>query len=88
MTRRTSRKPVRKNSRRRTSRRLRANFGAEIGAQIRETIDGLRAHASDLQDKANDIADAWREKDLEDLRGLDAISAQQYKMLVRERDQA
>lgn len=83
MTRRTSRK---RTSLRRNSRRLHANFGAEIGAQIRETIDGLRAHASDLQNKADDIADAWREKDLEDLRALDAISAQQYNALVRERD--
>ena len=76
------------NSRRRTSRRLRANFDAEIGAQIRETVDNLRREGNDLLSQADEIADAWREKDLHGLFVLRAITKGQYKMLARERDQA
>jgi hypothetical protein len=82
--RRTSGK-IRPNSRRRTS--LRANSDAEIGAQIRETIQNLRNEAHDLQSRADEIADAWRENGLEGLRDLGAISARQYHALARERDQ-
>lgn len=70
---------------RRTSRKLRRNTSAFIGEQIKEVIESIKDEMYSLQEKIEDIEEAWKTWDTKELVRLRVISASQAEEIERQR---